>query len=103
MSNPRTGILAGGNWIVDQVKLIDRWPPQDALANITSQFSSNGGSPFNVLKNLARLGATFPLAAIGLVGDDEAGRFIREDCARHGTATRRSCARRRPDRLRIRT
>ena len=80
----RSGVLAGGNWIVDHVKLIDRWPPQDALANIRSQFSSNGGSPYNVLKNLARLGATFSLEAVGLVGDDEAGRFIRDDCARHG-------------------
>lgn len=80
----RRGVIAGGNWIVDHVKMIDRWPPQDALANIRSQLSSNGGSPYNVLKNLARLGATFPLEAVGLVGDDEAGNFIRDDCARHG-------------------
>jgi sugar/nucleoside kinase (ribokinase family) len=79
----RAGLIAGGNWIVDHVKLIDRWPPQDALANITDQISSNGGSPYNVLKNLARLGANFPLEAIGLVGDDEAGRFVRDDCAQH--------------------
>lgn len=79
----RAGLIAGGNWIVDHVKLIDRWPMQDALANIRSQFSSNGGSPYNVLKNLARLGATFPLEAVGRVGDDEAGRFIRADCTAH--------------------
>lgn len=79
----RRGVIAGGNWIVDHVKLIDRWPPQDALANITRQFSSNGGSAYNVLKNLARLGAAFPLEAVGLVGSDEAGRFIRDDCAEH--------------------
>ena len=59
--------MAGGNWIVDHVKMIDRWPPQDALANIRSQFSSNGGSPYNVLKDLARLGASFPLEGVGLV------------------------------------
>jgi sugar/nucleoside kinase (ribokinase family) len=81
--NERSGIMAGGNWIVDHVKMIDRWPPQDALANITSQFSSNGGSPYNVLKDLARMGAPFALEAVGLVGDDEAGRFIRDDCAQH--------------------
>lgn len=85
----RAGVLAGGNWIVDHVKLIDRWPPQDALANIRDQFSSNGGSPYNLLKNLARLGATFPLEAVGLVGDDEAGRFVRDDCARHRVDTTR--------------
>jgi sugar/nucleoside kinase (ribokinase family) len=85
----RTGIIAGGNWIVDHVKMIDRWPPQDALANIRSQLSSNGGSPYNLLKNAARLGATFPLEAVGLVGDDEAGRFVREDCAAHRIDTSR--------------
>lgn len=85
----RSGVVAGGNWIVDHVKMIDCWPPQDALANITSQFSSNGGSPYNLLKNLARLGATFPLEAVGLVGSDEAGRFIRDDCADHKIDTTR--------------
>jgi sugar/nucleoside kinase (ribokinase family) len=85
----RSGITGAGNWIVDHVKLIDRWPPQDALANITGQFSSNGGSPYNVLKNLARLGAPFPLEAVGLVGDDDAGRFIRDDCTRHRIDTAR--------------
>ena len=88
-SPPRSGVIAGGNWIVDHVKMLDRWPPQDALANILSQQSSNGGSPYNVLKNLARLGATFPLEAVGLVGNDEAGRFIREDCAKHRVGTTR--------------
>jgi sugar/nucleoside kinase (ribokinase family) len=85
----RNGLIAGGNWIVDHVKMIDRWPPQDALANIRSQISSNGGAPYNVLKNLARLQAPFPLEGVGLVGDDEAGRFIRDDCARHRIDTSR--------------
>lgn len=84
---PRSGLLAGGNWIVDHVKIVDRWPPQDALANIQRQFSSNGGSPYNVLKNLARLGAAFPLQGVGLVGADDAGTFIQDDCARHGIDT----------------
>lgn len=79
----RRGIIAGGNWIIDHVKLIDTWPPQDALVTILSESSSNGGSPYNILKDLARLGATFPLEAIGLVGDDADGRTIIEDCRAH--------------------
>lgn len=89
VSAARAGVIAGGNWIVDHVKMIDRWPPQDALANITGQQSSNGGSAYNLLKNLARLGARFPLEAVGLVGSDEAGRFIRDDCANHRIDTTR--------------
>lgn len=88
-SAARAGVIAGGNWIVDHVKMIDRWPPQDALANIAGQQSSNGGSAYNLLKNLARLGARFSLEAVGLVGSDEAGRFIRDDCANHRIDTTR--------------
>jgi sugar/nucleoside kinase (ribokinase family) len=86
MSQPQ-GIIAGGNWIVDHVKVIDAWPPQDALANILSQSQGNGGSPYNILKNLAKLGAPFPLQAVGLVGDDPDGNFILTDCHRHGIDT----------------
>ena len=83
----RSGILAGGNWIVDHVKIIDRWPTQDALASIVRQSSSNGGSPYNILVDLAHLGARFPLAGIGLVGDDVDGRAIIKDCQAHGIDT----------------
>jgi sugar/nucleoside kinase (ribokinase family) len=84
----RSGILAGGNWIVDHVKLIDTWPAQDALASILSEGTGNGGSAYNLLKNLAILGATFPLEAAGLVGDDADGRAILADCARHRIDTK---------------
>jgi sugar/nucleoside kinase (ribokinase family) len=87
-SPERSGILAGGNWIVDRPKIIDIYPAQDALANILRETSSNGGSPYNVLIDLARLQAPFSLEAVGLVGKDEAGEFIRADCRAHGIDTR---------------
>jgi hypothetical protein len=59
----RSGILAGGNWIVDHLKIIDVWPTQDALASILTEANRNGGSPYNVLKDLFCLGAPFPLPA----------------------------------------
>ncbi|MES2693125.1 MAG: PfkB family carbohydrate kinase [Verrucomicrobiota bacterium] len=83
----RNGILAGGNWIIDHVKRLDAWPAQDTLVSILDQMSSNGGSPYNILKDLARLGATFPLEGVGLVGDDANGRAILDDCRAHGIAT----------------
>lgn len=83
----RCGILAGGNWIVDRVKQIDVYPEQDALANIAMERETNGGAPFNLLKALHRLGAGFPLEAVGLVGDDPAGRWVLEACARSGIRT----------------
>jgi len=84
----RNGILAGGNWILDRTKIIDVYPVQDALANILAETSCNGGGPYNVLIDLARLQAPFPLAGVGLVGDDAAGEYIRENCQAHRIDTR---------------
>lgn len=83
----RSGILAGGNWIIDHVKLLDAWPAQDALATILRESSSNGGAPYNVLKDLARLEAPFALSGVGLIGDDANGQQILDDCRAHGIDT----------------
>jgi sugar/nucleoside kinase (ribokinase family) len=80
----RSGILAGGNWIVDKLKFVDRYPRQDALASILTESVGNGGSPFNILVDLARLKAGFPLAGVGLIGADANGEWIRSLCATHG-------------------
>lgn len=80
----RTGILAGGNFIIDHVKMIDAWPEQDMLAFIQSETSSNGGGPYNVLKDLAAMGCGYPLAAAGLVGTDLNGDWILRDCKAAG-------------------
>jgi sugar/nucleoside kinase (ribokinase family) len=83
----RKGILAGGNWIVDAVKIIDTWPQQDALANIRNTSKGTGGSPFNVLIDLALMGAEFPLEAVGLVGKDDNGHWIIDVCNKSGIDT----------------
>lgn len=83
----RRGILAGGNWIVDKLKFVDTYPQQDTLANILSETFGNGGGPFNVLVDLARLGAPFPLEGIGLIGADTDGEWILEQCAASGIET----------------
>jgi sugar/nucleoside kinase (ribokinase family) len=82
-SQPRTGLIASGHWVLDHVKLIDAWPPEEALATITGESFGNGGGAYNVAKNLARLGARFPLRGIGLIGDDDAGERILADCRAH--------------------
>jgi sugar/nucleoside kinase (ribokinase family) len=84
----RRGILAGGNWIVDQVKIIDVYPQREQLANIRSQSQGTGGSPYNVLIDLAKLGADFPLYGAGFVGKDDFGRYILEDCAQNDIDTK---------------
>ena len=90
----RRGLLAGGNFITDFVKIIDKWPQQDELASIRSQSMSSGGGPYNVLKDLAAMKVGFPLEGVGLVGDDANGQWIRRDCDDHGidaTQLRTTC------------
>ncbi|MDB6077065.1 MAG: ribokinase, partial [Akkermansiaceae bacterium] len=87
MNNDRHGILAGGNFIVDRVKTVDHYPDQDTLATILDESLANGGGPYNVLKDLAAMGADYPLEAVGMVGRDADGDWILADCATHGIDT----------------
>lgn len=87
-ASARRGLLAGGNWIIDQVKIIDVYPQPEQLANIRSQSQGTGGGPYNVLMDLARAGAPFPLLAAGMVGRDPLGAQILADCKAHKINTR---------------
>jgi sugar/nucleoside kinase (ribokinase family) len=82
-ASARRGLLAGGNWIIDQVKIIDVYPQPEQLGNILGQSQGTGGGPYNVLIDLARCGAPFPLYGAGLVGKDALGERILEDCHQH--------------------
>jgi sugar/nucleoside kinase (ribokinase family) len=85
--SPRRGLLAAGNWIADTAKIIDAWPEQDTLCSILSEQTCNGGGAYNILVDLAALGAPFPLEGAGMIGRDAAGDAILADCARCGIAT----------------
>ncbi|MEO9003499.1 MAG: carbohydrate kinase family protein [Ginsengibacter sp.] len=76
----RKGILAGGNWVIDQIKIIDNYPALEELVSITAEYNSNGGSAYNVLKDLSKLEVPFVLEGIGLVGNDTKGCFIIDEC-----------------------
>ena len=82
-ANGRRGLLAGGNWIIDQVKIIDVYPQPEQLGNIRGQSQGTGGAPYNVLIALAKSGAPFPLFGAGLVGQDALGEQILTDCRKH--------------------
>lgn len=78
--NTGTGILAGGNWIIDNVKIVDVYPKEEKLANILKESTSNGGAPYNVLKAINKMGFQFPLKGIGAIGNDERGDYILKEC-----------------------
>lgn len=83
----KNGITAGGNWILDKNKIINDFPHQDGLCNILEESVSNGGAPYNLLKNLSRMGAEFPLLGVGMLGNDTEGDLILEDCKKHKIGT----------------
>lgn len=72
----RNGIMAAGNWILDHVKRIERWPTQGMLVSINGEAKGSGGAPYNVLLNLAKMETGLPLYAAGLIGEDNAGDYI---------------------------
>ena len=80
----RRGIVGAGNWIIDKVKNIDRWPGEGNLCNILNQVQSTGGGPANVLFDLAVMDKDLPLYAAGVIGVDKEGDFVMSEIARHG-------------------
>jgi len=78
------GIACAGNWIVDQIKIIDCWPEQGALSTIRSLQHGIGGSSANVLTDLRSLGFGAPMVALGCIGDDQYGRLVLDHCEAHG-------------------
>ena len=64
----RKGIIGAGNWIVDNIKYIDRWAGEGNLANILGQERATGGGPANVLFDIAAMNCGIPLSAAGRLG-----------------------------------
>jgi sugar/nucleoside kinase (ribokinase family) len=92
MAAERHGIAGAGNWIIDRIYICDCWPQEEALANILEEGRGTGGAPYNCLVDLARFGPPpggrpIPLEAIGLVGSDADGEFIRRSMADLGVDT----------------
>ena len=80
----RQGIICAGCWLVDHNNVIDHWPEQETLTNIVSRELQGGGPAHNMALDLAHLAPGFPVWAAGVVGDDDAGRFLLAACDEHG-------------------
>lgn len=69
----REGIISAGNWIVDSIKFINKYPTKGNLTTIKRVEEGLGGCAHNVLVNLAKLKTNLPLYAGGCVGNDRFG------------------------------
>src|SRR5579871_5746369 len=76
MSQDRLGFVTGGTWCVDRNKMLAYWPAEDGLVEIEAVEQAGGGSGCNFAVDVRRLDSTMPVETIGLVGDDEDGRFL---------------------------
>ncbi len=80
----RSGILCGVAWCIDSNLSIATWPPEETVAVVLSQDDQGGCPGHNLSTALVKLGAPFPVSAIGLVGDDANGRKLYKICDDHG-------------------
>ena len=83
----RSGIICAGNWIVDLIHDLDRWPNESELVRIGTQARGVGGGPANVITTLAKLETGLPLYPMGAIGEDEYGAFILKECCNLGLPT----------------
>lgn len=79
----RVGICGAGNWIVDNIKVIDTYPEEEKLANILEESQGTGGAPYNVLVTLAKMDPDLYLEGIGVIGKDEKGEKILRDIKKY--------------------
>ncbi|MBV8880326.1 MAG: carbohydrate kinase family protein [Planctomycetaceae bacterium] len=84
MAPKRSGLTAGGTWIVDRIKTIDAFPQEDHLATILSETRGGGGGAHNVIIDLALMEAPFPLRGQGVVGTDEEGKWLIQEAYKLG-------------------
>jgi sugar/nucleoside kinase (ribokinase family) len=80
----RRGVLSAGTFCVDFNKSIARWPEEDTSNEVIAIDRQGGGSGFNMALDLKRLDPDFPVEAMGVVGDDDLGRFLYRECDAHG-------------------
>ena len=80
----RQGVLTAGTWCVDLNKSIPVWPAEDTMTTVIEFDRQGGGSGCNMAIDLKRLDPAFPVATIGLVGDDGDGRFLLDQCDAYG-------------------
>ena len=80
----RSGVVCAGAWCIDRNITVDHWPAEETVARMLSETPQGGCPGHNMATALKKLGAVFPIEAIGLIGDDANGRMLTEICDQHG-------------------
>jgi len=79
-----TKITVAGNMIADTVKKIDSYPVRGTLSSILEISHGVGGMGCSTSIALAKLDKSFSITAIGRIGDDENGAYVRKSLINGG-------------------
>ncbi len=81
------GIAVAGTLVADNIKMIDSYPGKGMLADISRTDKGIGGCVSNTAAGVKLLDPSIPVKSIGLVGEDDNGRFLKERLSRLGIDT----------------
>jgi hypothetical protein len=76
-------MACGGNWVLDLVKLMNPYPPENSIADITAESMRGGGCSFGVTLNLAKFDTGLELCALRGIGNDSRGDFLVDQFRRY--------------------
>ena len=80
----KQGITVAGNILVDLVKMIEKFPEKNMLVRISEVKRAVGGCVPNTIINLAKIDSNMMLKAIGMVGDDDNGKYVVSEMGKYG-------------------
>lgn len=80
----KNGIVVAGTILVDKINEIDAYPQSGELTKIVRVEKSVGGCVPNVAVDLKRVAPELTVKAVGKIGDDEDGAYVRSLLARNG-------------------
>lgn len=83
----KTGITVAGTVIVDKINEISAYPKCGELTQIRSVHSAVGGCVPNVALDLKQIDPALPVCAVGTIGSDEEGDFVRKTLESGGVDT----------------
>ncbi len=73
----RHGFITGGTWCVDNNRMVAHWPEEDSITQFIEEERHGGGSGCNFALDIKHLDSEMPVETITIVGNDEAGHFLR--------------------------
>jgi sugar/nucleoside kinase (ribokinase family) len=77
---------------LDLVKVIDLYPPESSIADITAESMVGGGCSFNGTLNRAKFDTGLELYALGAIGNDSGGDLLVDQLRRYAHVHLAVCA-----------